>query len=233
MLNTLHEVLIFLEDRGRVPLSDFKDWKSRQVRGALGRLEREKWVKKDKKGGVIYYELSPLGRQEIDRTLSYLRTHEKVWDGVWRLVMFDIPEKERDLRDKFRRGLMALNLRNLQGSVWVASSDVREEVKDLANEVGVADERLNIFTARAESDKNSASSWELERLNREYKKFAEKVKKLTKNAKDLTSYEVKKIIFDYALLRRQDPNLPSSLLPRDWAEPAAHEAYEKLREEIT
>lgn len=234
MLNTLHEVLIFLEDKGKVSLPEFRGWKSRQVRGALGRLEREKWVKKERKNGTIYYELSSLGQQEIDRTLAYLRTHEITWDGVWRLVTFDIPEKERDLRDKFRRGLMSLNLRNLQGSIWVSGKDIRKEVKDLAEKVGVASDRLNIFTARAESDRNIAASWDTEALHKDYKQFAKRVRSLLSNRRRaLTSYEIKKIIFDYSLLRRRDPNLPDSLLPPDWAEKDAHEVYQRLRRVIT
>jgi len=233
MLNTLHEVLIFLEDRGKTPLRDFRLWKSRQARGALGRLERERWVRKEKRNGQIFYELSARGQQEIDRTLLSLRAHGEVWDGVWRLVMFDIPEKERDLRDKFRRGLMGLNLKNLQGSVWVSSRDVRKEVKELADEVGVVPERLNIFTARAENDRNVARSWDLDELNRAYKEFTKRVEQTLKPKRELASFDVKKIIFNYALIRRGDPNLPEQLLPRDWAGEDAHQAYLKLRREIT
>jgi phenylacetic acid degradation operon negative regulatory protein len=233
MLNTLHEVLIFLEDRGKIALSEFRGWKSRQVRGALGRLERERWVKKEKKNGQIFYELSREGQKEIDKTLFFLRTHGKAWDGVWRLVMFDIPEKERDLRDKFRRGLVALNLRNLQGSVWVASSDIRQEVKTLAKEVGVSAERLNIFTARAEDDQNIAACWDLENLNKEYRKFTRGVKEMLKGKKWPESYAIKKTIFNYALLRRHDPNLSERLLPPKWAEEEAHAAYQELRRRIT
>lgn len=233
MINTLHEVLIFLEDKGKTSLRDFKLWRSRQARGALGRLERERWVRKEKRNGEIFYELSARGQQEIDRTLLSLRTHGETWDGVWRLVMFDIPEKERDLRDKFRRGLMSLNLRNLQGSVWVASRDVRKEVKELADEVGVVPERLNIFTAKAENDRNVARSWSLDGLNKSYKEFTQRVERILKSKREITSFEVKKMIFDYALIRRKDPNLPPHLLPRDWAEEDAHQAYLKLRREIT
>lgn len=233
MLNTLHEVLIFLENRGRASLPEFKGWKSRQVRGALGRLEREKWVKKEKKNGTIWYELSAAGQHEIDETLSYLRTHDASWDGVWRLVMFDIPEKERDLRDKFRRGLMAMNLRNLQGSVWVSSKDVRQSVKNLADEVGVSGDRLNIFTARAENDRNVAASWNLDELNKEYKRFTKRVNRLLASKRDVSSFEAKKTIFDYALIRKLDPNLPEHLLPKNWEAKKAHESYQKLRRVLT
>jgi len=233
MLHTLHEVLIFLEDKGRVSLPEFKGWKNRQVRGALGRLEREKWVTKDRYEGLIFYELSPQGQEVINGILSYLRTQDTSWDGVWRLVMFDVPEKERDLRDKFRRGLMGLNLRNLQGSVWVSSKDVRQQVQHLATQVGVSGERLNIFTARAENDQNVANSWDLAALHKEYSKFAKKVDTFLTKKSAPDSYETKKTIFEYALLRRQDPDLPKELLPADWAGDQAHDSYLRLRKAIT
>ncbi len=41
------------------------------------------------------------------------------WDKKWRMVIFDIPEKKRQVRDIFRFHLKRLEFYELQHSVWV------------------------------------------------------------------------------------------------------------------
>jgi phenylacetic acid degradation operon negative regulatory protein len=228
VLNTLYEVLIYLEDRGEVALDELSGWKKRQVRGALGRLEREGWVIKRKQNGRTFYRLSPNGQREIDRLLSYLRARDRSWDGSWRLVMFDIPEKQRGLRDKLRRALLTLGMGIFQGSVWVSPRDIKKQVFSEAERIGIPKGRLVFFEAEAHDDDSVARAWDLEKLNRSYKDFISDAKKLTKS-KETFRFEGKKLIFDYALIISQDPRLPDEFLPRDWAEDDAHKTYQRIR----
>ncbi|OGI20007.1 MAG: hypothetical protein A3J06_03945 [Candidatus Moranbacteria bacterium RIFCSPLOWO2_02_FULL_48_19] len=50
-----------------------------------------------------------------------------LWDKKWRVVLFDIPEKEKALRDAFRGWLKRLNFYKLQASVFVHPYDCRDE----------------------------------------------------------------------------------------------------------
>ncbi len=49
---------------------------------------------------------------------SILRLIKKPWDGKWRFVIFDIPQKEVNFRNIIRRRLKELDFRQLQRSVW-------------------------------------------------------------------------------------------------------------------
>ena len=40
------------------------------------------------------------------------------WDKKWRVLIFDIPEKQRALRNRIRDTLRAIGFEQLQGSVW-------------------------------------------------------------------------------------------------------------------
>ncbi|OGI24553.1 MAG: hypothetical protein A3E38_01935 [Candidatus Moranbacteria bacterium RIFCSPHIGHO2_12_FULL_54_9] len=51
----------------------------------------------------------------------------KKWDQKWRVVIFDIPEKKKVLRDVFRGWLKRLGFYKLQGSVFVYPYDCRNE----------------------------------------------------------------------------------------------------------
>lgn len=227
-MNTLYEVLIYLEDRGEVALDELGDWKKRQVRGALGRLEREGWVVKRKDVARTFYRLSPDGQKEIDRLLSYLRNRDRSWDGSWRLVMFDIPEKQRGLRDKLRRALLGLGMGIFQGSVWVSPRDIRKDVFTVSERIGIPTGRLVFFEAEAHDDALVGIAWNLDELNEAYKDFISRAKKLTQS-KNTYRFEGKKLIFDYALTLSQDPRLPDEFLPKDWAEDDAYKTYQRIR----
>ena len=51
-----------------------------------------------------------------------------VWDGKWRIVMFDIPEKKRNARDALRDKLKELGFREVQRSVFIHPFPCDEEI---------------------------------------------------------------------------------------------------------
>jgi len=51
------------------------------------------------------------------------------WDGKWRIVMFDIPEKLRRLRDSLRLHFREIGLIELQKSVFVYPYPCRKEIE--------------------------------------------------------------------------------------------------------
>jgi len=53
------------------------------------------------------------------------------WDKKWRMVIFDIPEKKRKVRDIFRFHLRRLGFYELQRSVWVYPYECTGEIQYL------------------------------------------------------------------------------------------------------
>ncbi len=66
-------------------------------------------------------ELTPKGKSFLSRielrTMRYKKPEK--WDKKWRVVIFDIKEKERVKRDYFRNVLRQVGFFRLQQSVWV------------------------------------------------------------------------------------------------------------------
>ncbi len=56
----------------------------------------------------------------------------KKWDYLWRLVIFDIPERSRYLRDALRYELIQLGFFMLQESVYVMPFDCVKEVDEIS-----------------------------------------------------------------------------------------------------
>lgn len=98
---------------------------------ALARLKRRRQIVRtvDHK-----YELTPAG--EYAAMKAFVRTElvaleqpdridgrdskkVKAWDGRWRIVIFDIPESKRPLRDYLRGVLKRLGCREFQRSLWI------------------------------------------------------------------------------------------------------------------
>ncbi len=52
-------------------------------------------------------------------------------DGKWQMVIFDIPEKKRVLRDIFRENLQILGYKILQQSVWVCPYEISKETEGI------------------------------------------------------------------------------------------------------
>jgi DNA-binding transcriptional regulator PaaX len=57
-------------------------------------------------------------------------------DGVWKLVIFDIPEKQKYVRVVLRAKLKALHFKKWQNSIWLSPYALDEEIERELNELG-------------------------------------------------------------------------------------------------
>lgn len=64
-------------------------------------------------------------RQRFDSMVIPMPKH---WDGRWRFVLFDIPEKSRLKRNIFRNKLQELGFKKVQQSLWVIPYPCKDEV---------------------------------------------------------------------------------------------------------
>jgi len=72
---------------------------------------------------------------------------KKRWDGMWRIAMFDIPEKKKGARDVLREQLKNLGMYQLQKSVFVIPYKCEREVNVLATILEVEDYVQQFTTA--------------------------------------------------------------------------------------
>jgi len=91
------------------------------VKKVLKRMEDNGLIELHRRGEGTFLRLSEKGRIEL---LKY-QIREKViekpkkWDKKWRVVIFDIEERARSLREGLRQELMNLGFIKLQNSVWI------------------------------------------------------------------------------------------------------------------
>lgn len=74
------------------------------------------------------------------------------WDGKWRVLIFDIPEDRRALRDEIRRTLLANGFLRVQDSVWIYPYDCEDWVQLWKAELKVGKELLYLIVDSVEND---------------------------------------------------------------------------------
>ncbi len=114
-----------------------KDWRKierKNITRTMQALHERKLVAFKKNGKYFNPVLTPAGRKQADiYRMNQLRIpRPKIWDGKWRIVMFDIIEDDRSLRDFFRRQLKRLNFHELQKSVFVYPYPCRKQMERLS-----------------------------------------------------------------------------------------------------
>ena len=67
-----------------------------------------------------YVEITPKGLKQIQNINDRYPTipRSEAWDGKWRIVIFDIPDKYNSSRNLFRRRLILMGFEKIQESVY-------------------------------------------------------------------------------------------------------------------
>lgn len=120
-------------------VGDRDRWEKAKRRGilktAIKRLEKRKLVSWSETNGKLKLVLTEDGRRKV---LKYrleelkLKKPEK-WDGLFRVIIFDIPENKKGVREMFRKKLKDLEFYQLQKSVFVTQYECRDEIEFLKN----------------------------------------------------------------------------------------------------
>jgi len=120
---------------------------------SISRLKQKELIKKR---GDIYY-LTKKGEKEA--FLCYLRelrskysNKNKKWDGKWRIIFFDIPEKKRRYRDELRLLLKVVGFKEFQKSAWIYPHKVPYFLKEILFEENIKHYIRLITTSDIEYD---------------------------------------------------------------------------------
>lgn len=124
----------FINNPRRYAFGNPESLKKSSLAEALRRLRVGGLVEKDINEGDVIYKLTTLGKVSI-----FPRFEEKHWDGKYRIVVFDIPENKRVVRDLFRRRLKNWGFIVWQKSVWVTRNNITQKLRDLIRELKIED----------------------------------------------------------------------------------------------
>jgi phenylacetic acid degradation operon negative regulatory protein len=103
----------------------------------IHRLEAQAFIesRKDKASGKRVIRLTEKGLAAGRLGCDPEQRWHRSWDGRWRVILFDLPEEERQTRRKLRHQLAALGFGCMQRSAWISPDpldDLAAELRGLA-----------------------------------------------------------------------------------------------------
>jgi DNA-binding transcriptional regulator PaaX len=112
-------------------------------------LKNHGFIKIDERNGQIYISLTPEGKKKAGKyQIDDLEIKKpKKWDGKWRILIFDIKDKQRIKREALRGKIKELGLYQLQKSVWVHPHDFQSEIEMLRSFFHLTKEEVRIIIA--------------------------------------------------------------------------------------
>ncbi len=133
MLPTLPMILV-----GTVKL--WKDVNKTDLGRIIKRLEKQEMLAIREKQGKTSIEITEKGKKRIlEYDFENIDRKEKKRDGIWRLIIFDIPEGKKRNRDAFRRKLIQIGCIRLQDSVFVSAFPCKSEIDFLSHYLEISD----------------------------------------------------------------------------------------------
>lgn len=130
-----YELLAFAKETGHafsrhnyIEFAEYQDIQRRivlkQQRKRLSELKRRKWIETKTIGNRVVARLTEQGWRQALR--DKIRTETQKCPAGVCIVIFDIPEKERFIRNLLRAYLKEWGFKKLQHSVWMTDKDILE-----------------------------------------------------------------------------------------------------------
>lgn len=120
----------------------------------LWRLEKQGYIKRHLKEKKKFPKLTKLGEKQALKCLSddFSIAQSKKWDKKWHLVIFDIPNDKKNLRDVIRLKLKKLGFFQLQKSVFIYPFNCLNVIRSLKYIYGLSSYIQYIIAEDIESE---------------------------------------------------------------------------------
>ncbi|MBI2099969.1 MAG: hypothetical protein HYT48_01350 [Candidatus Vogelbacteria bacterium] len=130
-------------------------YRQRYVNSVINRLIRRELLSRSlNESGQVCLSLTKSGERELEKyeleEISIPRP--KRWDGQYRVIIFDIKEYRRKVRDEIRLWLIHLGFVRLQDSVWVYPYECQEIITLLKTKFQVGKDLLYLTVKSIEND---------------------------------------------------------------------------------
>lgn len=120
------------------------------------------------KAGLLTYEdkfirLTAKGEAKLRQLEKHNYKLEKPrrWDKKWRVLIFDVPEKRRGIRDKVRNTITSVGFMKLQKSVWIYPYDCEDFVNLIKADFKIGKDLLYLIVDSVENDREIRTHFQL------------------------------------------------------------------------
>lgn len=233
LLASIADDLSAYTSRNQIRQLYFDGWYKRTSFGpAVSRLLIVGNIEKIIKNGETCYRLTSAGFDLLKESIPLYKLASRSWDKKWRIVIFDISEKNRLSRDILRDKLFSIGFGRWQESVYITPHSVEQEINQFLKEEQLFPQAVCLMAGRNDlgnDRKLAARVWRLNELNEEYDELIDDLKKVflpaAGNGKNQKLHKLLRIYRDLIL---KDPMLPKELLPKGWLGERARQLIKKI-----
>ena len=196
------------------------------VRSSVSRLKRRGVLNGERRDGAAGYSLTAATLEVLAEgdVRIFERPRAAEADG-WLVVVFSVPESERDKRHALRTSLTRLGFGTAAPGVWVAPASVAAETRHTLERRGLA-EYVDLFAGEhlAFGDLRSKvrAWWDLDELTALYAQFLDRYQAVRDRAASAAVTPQHAfglylpMLTEWRRLPYRDPGIPLSLLPPGW-----------------
>ncbi|HYH02812.1 MAG TPA: PaaX family transcriptional regulator C-terminal domain-containing protein [Bacillota bacterium] len=231
MLSIEKQILFLISRFPQVAIKDLvaiykgRNYSEQYIRNCISKLKQEGYIVSSSRS---LYTITENGCSLLNSVNAKPLKYFETWNGQWYLVLVEIPETRRKIRDTFRTSLFQLGFGRLYQSVFISPWNYQEEVSRLIKKHQII-ERVSVFYGSMLTNfitpKQAEIIWELPQLRTLYHEkekwyrhtFLPNIKTLEQEKEGL------KWLIEYLHLGEElsdlclkDPMLPKELLPSDW-----------------
>ncbi|GAB3345998.1 PaaX family transcriptional regulator [Modestobacter lapidis] len=208
------------------------------VRSSISRLKRRGVIHAERQRGAAGYSLAGSTLEVLAEgdVRIFERRRATVADG-WVLLVFSVPESEREKRHSLRTSLTGLGFGTAAPGVWLAPGNLESETRHTLDRRGLSS-YVDIFrgeyVAFGDPGGKVRGWWDLDELTELYTDFLHRYRPVLHRA---TSNGIEPqeafrtyvpMLTHWRRLPYRDPGLPMSLLPPGWIGESAGALFDEL-----
>lgn len=211
----MNEILV----SGKVRFAGRKKYNSRHFERMFKELTTTGYIERVRnKKGVEYLKLSANGQSKIFNLVPLPSLQKNKWDGYYRGLCYDFPEKIRWKRSALREKIKEWGMGKYQLSLWITPHLFEDVIGDFIKAQKIKKYACIFISQKMSSEEGreiAEKVWGVSELEESYLKFIDKWgEKIDEN--NLRDADMEKIRFDYFSLLESDPYLPFDLLTEHW-----------------
>lgn len=210
------------------------------ARSAILRLKHGGDIAGQRVGRRTFYSLTDAGMHRLDiGGFRFSFSPTRAWDGQWTVVIYSVPEEQRELRDALRGSLKWWGFGLLAPGAWVSARPLLPEMERGWREMGVWDYVDAFRSAYVGSGDLPAMVDrvfpELPTLAASYRAYIAQSELVLRRLEagrleDRACFATRlENLWGFYAVASEDPVLPPDLLPEDWPRPRAEELSVRIQ----
>lgn len=201
---------------------------SPRSRGTMRQMIHDGVIEKEEAG---VYLITEKGLLELSLSFPLVRFMLFPWDGKFRILSYEIPEKKRSLRDSLRREVSGWGLGPWHRSFWITPHPIIPELKNLMSKT-----ELNEYVQAFEGVQSVGEEkvliekvWELSKLEVVYKKTFKNWHTVLSEEKTSKENKMQEVVNAFLEVLKMDPGLPPELVGKQWIGFEAFEIFQEMK----